>query len=137
MTSKGVAFRHPDRRDQTSTSMLEVLVTVFPATTLQTCIVHPIRYSFDYACWKGRRRLAAVIHPIYTAPSAEAAQAELDAFAEGPWGLNFPTEEAPTKLIWLALRNVTADRGRATHEWQATMNWFAVPDEDRFVRPSA
>ncbi|TYZ46903.1 IS256 family transposase, partial [Ralstonia solanacearum] len=71
--------------------MPEALATVFPAATLQTCIVHLIRNSLDYASWKDRRALAAAIRPIYTAPSAEAAQAELDAFADGPWGQRYPT----------------------------------------------
>ncbi|MCA8023684.1 IS256 family transposase [Burkholderia metallica] len=167
--------------------MPEALAAVFPATTLQTCIVHLIRNSLDYASWKDRRGLAAVIRPIYTAPSAEAAQAELDAFADGPWGQrfptvsaawrnawdrvipffafppavrkviyttnaieninsqlrkiiktrgHFPTDEAATKLIWLALRNITADWGRAAHDWKTAMNQFAILYEDRFVRPS-
>ena len=71
--------------------MAEALGAVFPATTLQTCIVHLIRNSLDYASWKDRRALAAAIKPIYTAPSAEAAKAELDAFERGPWGRKFPT----------------------------------------------
>jgi putative transposase len=167
--------------------MPEALAAVFPATTLQTCVVHLIRNSLDYASWKDRRALAAAIRPIYTAPSAEAAQAELDAFADGPWGRkfppvsaawrsawdrvipffafppavrkviyttnaieninsqlrkiiktrgHFPTDEAATKLIWLALRNITADWGRAAHDWKAAMNQFAILYEDRFVRPS-
>jgi len=146
--------------------MPEALGTVFPATTLQTCIVHLIRNSLDYASWKDRKPLAAAIKPIYTATSAEAAQAELDAFERGPWGQKFPTvaaawrrawdrvipffafppavrrvvyttnaiesinaqlrkiiktrghfpsDDAATKLIWLALRNITADWGRAAH----------------------
>ena len=64
--------------------MPEALAAVFPATTLQTCIVHLIRNSLDYASWKDRKALVAAIRPIYTADSAEAtsaeaAQAELDA----------------------------------------------------------
>ena len=69
----------------------EALGAVFPATTLQTCIVHLIRNSLDFASWKDRKALAAAIKPIYTAVSAEAAQAELDAFEAGPWGQKFPT----------------------------------------------
>ncbi|PFH20620.1 transposase-like protein [Burkholderia sp. JKS000303] len=80
--------------------MPEALAAVFPATTLQTCIVHLIRNSLDYASWKDRRGLAAVIRPIYTAPSAEAAQAELDAFANGPWGQRFPTVSAAWRNAW-------------------------------------
>ncbi|WP_099404734.1 IS256 family transposase, partial [Chitinimonas sp. BJB300] len=48
--------------------MPEALGAVFPATTLQTCIVHLIRNSLDYANWKDRKPLAAAIRPIYTAP---------------------------------------------------------------------
>lgn len=75
--------------------MPEALATVFPATTLQTCIVHLIRNSLDYANWKERKPLAKAIRPIYTAPSAEAAQAELQAFEQGPWGQNFPPYALP------------------------------------------
>lgn len=74
--------------------MPEALAAVFPASTLQTCIVRLIRNSLDYASWKDRKALAAAIKPIYTAPSAEAAMAELEAFAQGPWGEKFPTVAA-------------------------------------------
>ena len=167
--------------------MPEALAAVFPATTLQTCIVHLIRSSLDYASWKDRKALAAAIKPIYTAPSAEAAEAELNAFADGPWGQkfptvsaswrnawdrvipffafppavrkviyttnaienvnaqlrkiiktrgHFPTDEAATKLIWLALRNITSNWSRAAHDWKTAMNQFAILYADRFVRPS-
>ena len=168
--------------------MPEALGTVFPATTLQTCIVHLIRNSLDYASWKDRKALAAAIRPIYTAPSAEAALAELEAFERGPWGHKFPTvviawrrawdrvipffafppavrrviyttnaiesinarlrkiiktrghfpsDEAATKLIWLALRNITADWGRAAHNWKEAMNQFAIVYADRFTKTAA
>ncbi len=78
----------------------EALEAVFPATTLQTCIVHLIRNSLDYASWKERKALAAAIRPIYTAPTAEAAQAELDAFEAGPWGERFPTVAAAWRRAW-------------------------------------
>ena len=41
--------------------MPEALSAVFPATTLQTCIVHLIRNSLDYTSWKDRKALAAAI----------------------------------------------------------------------------
>jgi transposase-like protein len=165
--------------------MPEALATVFSETTLQTCIVHLIRNSLDYASWKDRKLLAAAIKPIYTAPSAEAAEAELDAFEKGPWGQKFPTvvaawrrawshvipffafpphirrviyttnaiesinarlrkiiktrghfpsDDAATKLIWLALRNITADWGRPSRDWKEAMNQFAILYEDRFTK---
>ncbi len=35
---------------------------------------------------------------------------------------HFPSDDAATKLIWLALRNITADGGRAAKEWREAMN---------------
>ena len=51
----------------------------------------PIATSLDFGNWKERKPLATALWPIYTAPSAEAAAAALDAFARGPWGKKFPT----------------------------------------------
>lgn len=41
---------------------------------------------------------------------------------------------AATKLLWLALRNITADWGRAARDWKEAMNQFAILYEDRFIR---
>ncbi|ONY74587.1 IS256 family transposase, partial [Burkholderia cenocepacia] len=49
---------------------------------------------------------------------------------------HFPTDEAATKLIWLALRNITANWGSAAHDWKTAMNQFAILYADRFIRPS-
>jgi len=165
----------------------EALGTVFPATTLQTCIVHLIRNSLDYASWKDRKALAAALKPIYTAASAEAAAVAMEAFESGPWGQRFPTvaaswrrawdrvipffafpppvrrviyttnaieslhsqlrkiiktrghfpsDEAATKLLWLALRNITADWTRAAKEWREAMNQFAILYDERFTLPA-
>ena len=167
--------------------MPEALGAVFPATTLQTCIVHLIRNSLDFASWKDRKALAAAIKPIYSAVSAEAAEGELNAFEAGSWGQKFPTvvsawrrawdkvipffafppevrrviyttnaiesvnarlrkiiktrghfpsDDAATKLIWLALRNITEDWGRAANHWKSAMNQFAILYEERFMKPS-
>ena len=168
--------------------MGEALAAVFPPTTLQTCIVHLIRNSLEFANWKERKTLAAALRPIYTAASADAAVIALDAFAQGPWGVrfptvvagwrrawthvipffafppevrrviyttnalesvharlrkiiktrgHFPTDEAATKLIWLALRNITAAWARPTPTWKAAMNQFAILFEDRFATRDA
>jgi putative transposase len=165
------------------TGMAAALEAVFPRTTLQTCIVHLIRNSLDYASWKDRKPLATALRPIYAAVSAEAAEAALDAFADGEWGRkfptvvaawrrawaqvipffafppairrviyttnaiesvnarlrkiiktrgHFPTDDAANKLIWLALRNITAEWGKAAHHWKEAMNQFAILYDDRF-----
>ncbi len=69
--------------------MEQALNAVFPATTLQTCIMHLIRASLDYASWKERRTVAAALKPIYTAPTVEAALAALAEFERGPWGQRY------------------------------------------------
>ena len=80
--------------------MAEALGVVYPTATLQTCIVHLIRNSLDFASWKDRKPLAKAIKPIYTAVSAEAAEAELTAFEAGAWGEKFPTVAASWRRAW-------------------------------------
>ena len=48
-----------------------------------------------------------------------------------------PSDDAATKLIWLALRNITADWGRAAKESREAMNQFAIAYGDRFTRSGA
>jgi putative transposase len=70
--------------------MSEALAAIYPATTLQTCVVHLLHQSLDFTNWKERKPLAAALRPIYTAGSADAAAAALDAFEQGPsWGVRF------------------------------------------------
>ena len=165
------------------TGMEEALGAVFPQTTLQTCIVHLLRNSLDFANWKQRKPLAAALRAIYTAPSADVAGDALDAFERGEWGQRFPTvvaawrrawtrvipffafppeirrviyttnalesvhaqlrkiiktrghfphDDAATKLIWLALRNITRTWERAAPTWRQAMNQFAILYGDRF-----
>lgn len=78
--------------------MGDALAAVYPATTLQTCVVHLIRNSLDFANWKERKPMATAL--IYTAPSAEAASVALDDFERGPWGRKFPTVVASWRRAW-------------------------------------
>ena len=48
--------------------------------------------------------------------------------------LHFPSDEAATKLMWLALRNIMVDSGRSVREWRQAMNQFAIAFGDRFTR---
>ena len=162
----------------------DAITTVFPDTVVQTCIVHLIRYSMQFASWKERKPIVAALKPVYRAENAELAAAELEAFDQGPWGrkypaiaqswrrnweavipfftfpaevrkiiyttnaiesLNasvrkavrnkghFPNDQAATKLIWLALRNI-ADRWKSPPiSWHAAKAQLAIQFEDRFV----
>ncbi len=57
---------------------------------VQICIVHLIRYATQFASWKERKPIVAVLKPIYRAVDADAAHAALEAFAAGPWGQKYP-----------------------------------------------
>lgn len=46
---------------------------------------------------------------------------------------HFPNDEAATKLLWLAIRNVLAKTVRPTYDWTAAMNQFAIKYEERFT----
>jgi putative transposase len=46
---------------------------------------------------------------------------------------HFPTDEAATKLLWLALRNITATWTRGDRSWKMAMRQFAILCEDRFT----
>lgn len=161
----------------------EAITTIFPECVVQTCIVHLIRYSLQFASWKERKPLAQALRPIYTASSAQAAADALEAFEKGPWGQkypmvaaswrrrweevipffafspevrkiiyttnaieslhsqvrkairnkgHFPSDEAATKLIYLALRIISKKWLRPPPEWQAAKAQMAIQFGDRF-----
>ena len=72
---------------------------------------------------------------IYTTNAIESVNARLRKIIKTRG--HFPSDEAASKLIWLALRNITARWSRATHDWKAAMNQFAILYQDRFTRPKA
>lgn len=162
----------------------DAITSVFPETIVQTCIVHLIRYSMQFASWKERKAIAGALKPIYRAVSADAAATELEAFDQGPWGrkypaiaqswrrnweavipffafpaevrkiiyttnaiesLNasvrkairnkghFPSDQAATKLIWLALRNIAEKWKNPPISWHAAKAQLALQFEHRFV----
>lgn len=162
----------------------EAITAVFPNTVVQTCIVHLIRYSMQFASWKERKPIVGALRSVYRAANAEAAAAALEEFDQSPWGrkypaiaqswrrnweavipffafpsevrkiiyttnaiesLNacvrkavrnkghFPSDQAATKLIWLALRSITRGWKNPPISWHAAKTQLAIQFEDRFV----
>jgi putative transposase len=68
----------------------EAIEQAFPRATVQVCVVHQIRSSMRYVSYKDRKTVAADLRPIYTAPTVEAAEDALHAFAE-KWDHRYPT----------------------------------------------
>ena len=64
----------------------DAINAVFPQTIVQTCIVHLIRHSLDFASWKDRKAIAAELKTIYRAKDADAGREALEAFDAGTMG---------------------------------------------------
>ena len=64
----------------------EAINAVFPQTIVQTCIVHLIRHSMNFAAWKDRKDVAKALKAVYRAKDADAAEIALGEFEAGPWG---------------------------------------------------
>jgi transposase-like protein len=80
--------------------LAEAIEMAFPQTTVQTCIVHLIRNSLDYASWKDRKAIASALRPIYTAATAQAAHEALEEFANSHWGAKYPTIAQSWRRAW-------------------------------------
>ncbi|GAA5125787.1 hypothetical protein GCM10023320_40650 [Pseudonocardia adelaidensis] len=68
----------------------EIYTLIKPQTIVQTCTVHLLRAAMRFVSYQDRKRVAAALRPIYTAPTDEAARLELDAFAGAPVGPPLP-----------------------------------------------
>jgi putative transposase len=93
----------------------DAIEAIFPATTVQTCIVHLIRQSLRYVPRKDYDKLVQDLRPIYTAVDADAAQLALERFDE-KWGARFPV----ITQAWL-------------NAWEHVTPFLAFPDEVRRV----
>ena len=94
----------------------EAITAAFPLTQVQTCVVHLIRNSLQYAGWKDRKALVAELKTIYRADTAEKALAALEAFSQSPWGKKYP----PIALIW-------------KRQWEQVTPFFSYPAEVRKI----
>jgi transposase-like protein len=100
----------------------DLVAAVWPATIVQTCIIHLIRGSIRYASRKYSDQLAADLKPIYQAVHADAAAAALDAL-ETKWGARYPAIIRLWRTTWaefipfleydLEIRKVCAPRTRS------------------------
>jgi putative transposase len=94
----------------------EAISAVFPAAQVQTCIVHLIRYSMQFASWKERKALAAALKPVYRAETAERARERLQEFEAGAWGKKYPA----IAQSW-------------RRNWEQVIPFFAYPEEVRRI----
>jgi putative transposase len=73
---------------------------VFPPTIVQTCIVHLIRNSMDFASWKDRKPIAAELKAIDRATDTDVARRALEDFDAGVWGRKYPAIARSWRRNW-------------------------------------
>jgi putative transposase len=78
----------------------EAINVVFPETMVQTCIVHLIRHSMDFASWKDRKSIAGALRAIYRAKDADAGSQALDEFDASPLGRKYPAIAQSWRRNW-------------------------------------
>jgi transposase-like protein len=71
------------------TGLPEAITAVFPDTIVQTCVVHVIRNAMRFVSYSDRKKVAAGMRTIYTAPSVEAAEIALKELDQ-QWGQQYP-----------------------------------------------
>ncbi|MEZ5322307.1 MAG: IS256 family transposase [Microthrixaceae bacterium] len=82
------------------TGFPEAIEATWPRATVQTCTVHLIRASMRFVSYKDRKRVAAALKAIYTAPTADAAEAALLDFAESELGQRYPATVSTWTAAW-------------------------------------
>src|SRR5947209_1493630 len=93
----------------------EAVESVCPKAQVQLCVVHLVRASLQYVSWKQRRQVAADLRRIYTAPTAQEAERQLEEFA-ARWDKTHPA----ISQIW-------------RRNWVRVIPFFAYPAEIRKV----
>jgi transposase-like protein len=73
--------------------------TVFPLSTVQTCIIHLIRNTFRFTSRRYWDALSKDLKPIYQADTPAAAAAALDAL-EAKWGRQYPAMIRLWRSAW-------------------------------------
>jgi len=82
------------------TGLPEAIEAIWPHTTVQTCTVHLIRAAMKFVSYTDRKQMAGALKEIYTAPSVEAAESAMLAFADSALGRRYPAAVAVWERAW-------------------------------------
>lgn len=77
----------------------EAILSVFPKTEIQTCIVHQIRNSLKYVASKDQKVFLSELKLVYKADTKEIAEQELDKLAD-KWAQKYPVVIASWRNNW-------------------------------------
>lgn len=93
----------------------DAINTVYPKARIQLCIVHMVRNSLRFVSWKDYKAVTHDLKAIYQAPTEEAGQQALEAFAVA-WDSRYPQ----ISRSWQA-------------NWPSIATFFACPTDIRKV----
>jgi putative transposase len=82
------------------TGFPEAIEATWPQSTVQTCVVHLIRAAMRFVTYGDRKKVAAAMRPIYTAPTSDAALMELTAFSDSVLGHKYPAAVKVWERSW-------------------------------------
>ncbi len=151
----------------------KAIQATWPDSIIQTCVVHLIRAANRWVAYGDRKELSKHLRGIYTAVNEDEARSALDEFEASElgqkypqsvkvwrdaWGrfipfLQFPSDSATVKTLWLMICNiedrraarrakegakasVSAERlveGSKTSNWKQAINQLSVAYPDRFA----
>lgn len=81
------------------TGLPDAIRSAFPNAVVQTCVVHVIRNAMKFVSYQDRKKLAAAMRVIYTAPTVEAAELAMASFEE-KFGPKYPGAVAVWRNAW-------------------------------------
>jgi putative transposase len=82
------------------TGLPAAIEAVWPDAVVQTCIVHLTRASLRWVNYKDRKRVAAQLRLIYSAPTEQAARDALDAWTDSEVGRQYPAIKRQWEAAW-------------------------------------
>ncbi len=82
------------------TGFPEAIEATWPRATVQTCVVHLIRASMRFVSYKDRKKVAAALKTVYTAPTVEAAETALLELEASELGQRYPATVSTWTAAW-------------------------------------
>jgi hypothetical protein len=120
------------------TGFPEAIEATWPRTTVQTCVVHLIRASMRFVSYKDRKRVAAALRLVYTAPTVDLGSQPfaqphrvLDARSQellgGPPSSSADPENATPTFGFAGYKRSCDPRATISHgtPWRAATVWSA------------
>ncbi|EOG8090983.1 TPA: IS256 family transposase, partial [Enterobacter asburiae] len=80
----------------------DAINAVYPEARIQLCIVHMVRNSLRFVSWKDYKAVTRDLKAIYQAPTEEAGQQALEAFAAA-WDSRYPQISRSWQANWANL----------------------------------